>query len=258
MNILQTRHGLMMVRQGPDMISNMLMQRGEYEWQVVVLCNALSGKFKDGYILDIGANMGTVTIPLAKLKPQYTFRCFEPQKPIYYQLVGNVALNDLENVEVNMMGVGKERGTIYIDLPDYKTNTNVGAWTMDPLVRKESPEGKAGGKEQQVRIERLDDMHFKERIRLIKVDVEGMELEVFEGGKALLQDHNYPPLVYESWPHYDWYQDKAKTLEALIRSMGYETYAMGLTMVAVHQDNELKVNVKKDADNMALEVLNEF
>ena len=53
MNILQTRHGLMMVRQGPDMISNMLMQRGEYEWQVVVLCNALSGKFKDGYILDL-------------------------------------------------------------------------------------------------------------------------------------------------------------------------------------------------------------
>jgi FkbM family methyltransferase len=241
MNILQTRHGLMMVRQSPDMISRILAQTGEYEWQVVALCAALASGHEDGYIVDIGANMGTVTVPLAKQFPGYRVRSFEPQRAVFYQLAGNVALNDLSNVELRMNGLGSQRRSIYIDMPDYDKDANIGAWSMDAEVREKSPEGRGGGKEEPVQIEMLNDMHFDKPIRLIKIDVEGMELEVLKGGYRLLQEHDYPPLVYECWQQFDWYKLRAKELDDYVRGMGYQTHTVGNTIFAVHEDSEIDV-----------------
>lgn len=257
MNIVQTKHGLMMVRQGSDLISNYLVQKGEYEWHVVDICRLLAGRHDNGYVLDIGANMGTVTVPLAKLLPKYTIRAFEPQRAVYYQLCGNVALNDIDNVEVRQLAVGSESRHIYLDMPDYKTNNNIGAWSMDPEVREKSPEGRAGGAMQPVKMERLDDMHFSEPIRLIKIDVEGMELDVLRGAFYLLDHHKYPPLVYESWECYDWFKPRAEELEAHVMSLGYKTYRMGPTVVAIHPDNGVKVNVVQDGDGTTLQVVSE-
>lgn len=248
-----------MVRQGVDMISNILMQKGEYEWNVVVLCAALAGSFKQGCILDIGAHFGTVTIPLARQNPQYTVYAFEPQEPIFYQLAGNVALNNLTNVKVHNLALGHKKAKIKIDLPDYNNEKNIGAWTMDNMVRANSPEGKGGGDMVEVQMECLRNMTFEKPIRLIKMDVEGMEDKVIDGMGDLLKDHNYPPIVFESWPHYGWYAERAKTLDAkLTNGYGYTIYQDGLTKVAVHKKNELKVALRQANNQTSLEILNEF
>jgi FkbM family methyltransferase len=246
MNILQTKHGLMMVRQSPDMISRILAQTGEYEWQVVALCAALATGHDKGYIVDIGANMGTVTVPLAKQFPGYRLRSYEPQRSVFYQLAGNVALNNLDNVELRMQGLGNSRGTVYIDMPKYKTDGNIGAWSMDKEVREKSFEGKGGGQTEPVFIETLNDTCFDEPIRLIKIDVEGMELEVLRGGNNLLAHHEYPPLVYECWQHFDWYKPKAKELDDYVRGMGYITHTLGNTIFSVHEDSNFDVAFEGD------------
>lgn len=250
MNILQTRHGLMMVRQSPDMISRILAQTGEYEWQVVALCAALAAGHDKGYIVDIGANMGTVTVPLAKQFPGYRVRSYEPQRSVFYQLAGNVALNDLDNVELRNQGLGSSRGTIYIDMPKYKTDGNIGAWSMDGEVREKSPEGRGGGQTEPVFIETLNDTYFDDPIRLIKIDVEGMELEVLRGGCNLLAHHEYPPLVYECWQQFDWYKPRAKELDDYVRGMGYQTHTLGNTIFAVHEDSA--IDVAFEGDNLRI------
>lgn len=55
---------------------------------------------RDDVVLDGGANMGTMTVPFAK-------RCslvvaFEPQEFLYYILCGNIAANNLTNVQAHM------------------------------------------------------------------------------------------------------------------------------------------------------------
>lgn len=250
MNILQTRHGLMMVRQSPDMISRILAQTGEYEWQVVALCAALAAGHDKGYIVDIGANMGTVTVPLAKQFPGYRVRSYEPQRSVFYQLAGNVALNDLDNVELRNQGLGSSRGTVYIDMPKYKTDGNIGAWSMDGEVREKSPEGRGGGQTEPVFIETLNDTYFDDPIRLIKIDVEGMELEVLRGGCNLLAHHEYPPLVYECWQQFDWYKPRAKELDDYVRGMGYQTHTLGNTIFAVHEDSN--IDVAFEGDNLRI------
>lgn len=259
MNILQTRHGLMMVRQGVDMISNILMQKGEYEWQVVMMCAALSGSFKEGCVLDIGAHFGTVTVPLARQNPQYTVHAFEPQPLIYYQLAGNIALNNLENVKAYNLALGHKKAKIKIDLPDYKTDKNLGAWTMDKMVREHSPEGTGGGQTVEVQMEALRNMTFDKPIRLIKMDVEGMEDKIIDGMGSLLEDHKYPPIVFESWQHYHWWVERAQSLDVkLSKGLGYTLYQDGLTKVAVHKKNELKVELRQANGQTSLEILNEF
>lgn len=240
----------MMVRQSPDMISRILAQTGEYEWQVVALCAALAAGHDKGYIVDIGANMGTVTVPLAKQFPGYRVRSYEPQRSVFYQLAGNVALNDLDNVELRNQGLGSSRGTIYIDMPKYKTEANIGAWSMDGEVREKSPEGRGGGQTEPVFMETLNDTYFDDPIRLIKIDVEGMELEVLRGGCNLLAHHEYPPLVYECWQQFDWYKPRAKELDDYVRGMGYQTYTLGNTIFAVHEDSA--IDVAFEGDNLRI------
>jgi FkbM family methyltransferase len=254
MNILNTRHGQLMVRRGPDLISNYLAQQGEYEWGVVDLCRLLAGNYEDGIVFDIGANMGTVTVPLAKALPQYQFISYEPQKQVYYQLCGNVALNDLYNVDVRNWALGREHKNIWIDMPDYQTNQNIGAWSMSDLVREKSTEAKAGGKQQYVRQEVLNDVHCEKRVRLIKMDVEGMELEILRGANYFLQEHEYPPLVYECWTQFDWYKETAAQLEEYVCGMGYETHHIGNTIVALNPENPLKTNVIQEEGNVRFEV----
>lgn len=251
MNLYGTKHGLMLLRAGTDLISNTLVNTGSYEYEVVDLCATLAQGYESGYIVDIGANMGTVTVPLAKKFPWYKVRSYEPQRHVFYQLAGNVFVNELDNVELMMTALGHKRAEVEIDVPDYKTDSNIGAWSMDDEVRCKSPEGKGGGSVEKIQIEILNDIYFDQPIRVIKIDVEGMELEVITGGDRLLAEHNYPPLVYECWQHFDWYRPKAKKLDDLVRSMGYQTHTLKNTTFAVHKDREIEVIY--EGDNMRID-----
>lgn len=234
MNIVQTKHGLMMVRHGNDLISKFLYTHGAFEWNVVDICYRLALGYSEGCILDIGANIGTVTVPLAKALPQYTIYAYEPQRPVFYQLAGNVAINDLSNVVLNQIGIGSQNKQIEIDLPRYEVNGNIGAWSMDEDVRKNNPEAKAGGAKETIQLKTLNGMQFPSPIRLIKIDVEGMELDVLRGGVNLLKSHKYPPLVYESWDKQDWFIPKAKELQSFVKSLGYNPVQTGSVVVATY------------------------
>ena len=66
-----------------DLINN-IMEQGFFEANVLqTAVNVLQG-IQRGTVLDIGANMGSFTIPLAHFNPQYTFIAFEPQRMVYY------------------------------------------------------------------------------------------------------------------------------------------------------------------------------
>ncbi len=258
MNILQTKHGQMMVRQGNDFITMHLAQKGEYEYQVVELCRLLALGQPKGCIVDIGANMGTVTCSLAKLFPHYKIYAYEPQRLVAYQLAGNVALNDLSNVYVRQMALDMEPGELEVAMPDYDKATNIGAYSLSTFVNAHGHEKQPEGVKEKVRVEKLDDQEFDGPVRLIKIDVEGMELGVLKGGRFLLDQYGYPPLVYESWPHYDWYKHHAKELEDFVTGLGYKTYTVGLTIVAVHPDGPKKINVSQTEQGTKFEIVDEL
>ena len=92
------------------------MENGHFEGYVVMKAVELLQNVPMGSILDIGANMGTFTLPLAYYNPKYVFVCFEPQRMVFNQLCGNLAINGIQNVHTINCGLGESE--YFVDVYD--------------------------------------------------------------------------------------------------------------------------------------------
>jgi len=80
---------------------------------------------------------------------------------------------------------------------------------------------------------RLDSLVLPKAPCLIKIDVEGLELQVLQGGADFLSRHNYPPLLLEAWSG-EWFTaDRAKLCD-YIAALGYRTFVIGDELIAQH------------------------
>jgi len=118
---------------------------------------------KNSVIIDVGANIGYYTVLMAKfVKKVYAF---EPEKEAFEILKKNIKENNLKNVVLFNKAVGSKRGSKFL-----KTDSeNFGNSRIVTSNTK-----------QVTRIVRLDEV-IKEKVDLIKIDVQGYELEVLKG-----------------------------------------------------------------------------
>jgi FkbM family methyltransferase len=124
-------------------------------------------------VLDIGANIGAVTMFWARERPDTHFHAYEPNPQAYGSLRQNITFNALsERVTIHPEAIGGKRGRL--DL-----------WTDVPTVLStaygDAP--KAGGKKLSVPMITLDDAWDRigrTPIWMLKIDVEGAEGDILE------------------------------------------------------------------------------
>jgi FkbM family methyltransferase len=134
-------------------------------------------------VIDVGANIGTHTVFVAqKVGPAGRVFAFEPQRIVFQMLCANVALGGHNNVHTVNAGLSRQPGTLLLPALTYDQAANYGNVRLSRTNDGES-----------TAIMTLDQMPL-ERCQLLKIDVEGMELEVLEGGKALIE--RTKPVVY--------------------------------------------------------------
>lgn len=170
------RHGPMLYNKHDQYVGRSLQLYGEYnrdEWDV--LSQLVD---PDDIVFEIGANCGAHTVPLAK-KAAVVY-AFEPQRIMFQLLCANVALNHLSNVEAFPLAVGKEAGSIAVPQLSPEHENNFGALEL-------------GGIGDQVGMVQLT-KDWLPPPSLIKIDVEGMELDVLRGAENLLLEVR--PLLY--------------------------------------------------------------
>jgi len=225
-----------LVLKGQDLISNHLKQE-LYESDIHQLCLKLLINEPNGKVLDIGANLGTFCVPLARKVSKHTYHAFEPQRVIYYQLCANTFINGLDNVYTYEAGLSTESKDIELTIPDYATETNIGAFSIDEEVRKNEYECKTVGSKEKIILMALDDIGFED-VRLIKIDVEGHELEVIKGGIETIKANNYPPIIFEAWTWKPWFEPKRKALLEYLKGHGYDIQQLGHNNLAQHPKYE--------------------
>jgi FkbM family methyltransferase len=225
-----------LVFKGRDLISNHL-KKELYENDIHQLCLKLLINEDPGVVLDIGANLGTFCVPLAKKISKHTYHAFEPQRIVYYQLCANTFINGLGNVYTHEVGLSDRKDSIELVTPDYTAEGNIGAFSIDKEVRENEYECKTSGGKEKIVLMTLDSLDFKD-VRLLKIDVEGHELEVLQGGIETIKRNNYPPIIFEAWTWKPWYQEKRKVLFDYLKDHGYEIRQLGENNLATHRKNK--------------------
>lgn len=147
-------------------------------------------------IFDIGTNIGTFTSWMSKAFPNGKIYGFEPQRLIFQMICGNMAINNIDNVYLYNIAIGKENKAIEFDEPDYFQNVDYGTFSL----KKEIIEKKSKYKNI-VDLMTLDNFVEKYKINnidFLKIDAEGMDLDVLLGGQNTINKFKPPILVEHS------------------------------------------------------------
>ncbi|MCG6489524.1 FkbM family methyltransferase, partial [Vibrio parahaemolyticus] len=191
-------------------------------------------------IYDIGANLGSWTIPVGNYFQHRNgiVYSFEPQRQIYNQLCGNIYLNKLKNCYTFNSAIGDYDGETDVPVPDPYTDNNLGAVSLDKAIFLEQRCGSEFPSEKGT-INMLDTLNMP-HASLLKIDVQGMELEVLKGGKKWIQASGYPYIIFTTWGDYMKSTiEKNKQLFSLLQDeMGYELLQIDNFFVAQHKSNE--------------------
>lgn len=182
--------------------------------------------------LDCGANIGTHTLVWAHLMSRWgRVMAFEPQERIYYALAGNIALNNCFNASARHCALGAQCATIVIDEPNPFSQTSFGSFE----ILQNQGQGNRVAAHQQVPVITVDSLGL-ERVDLIKIDCEGMELEVLMGAQQTIA-RSRPILFVEIIKC-----DRA-AVETLLTQMGYRFIGLDINLLAVHQDDPLRIKL---------------
>jgi len=187
----------------------------------------------NGTILDIGANIGITTVPLAKKFPGAKIHCFEPIPANNAALKRIVKHYKLTNVQLHEVALGEEPGTLKLVVPIIKGVRMQGLSHV--YVEGQNDEWNTGDI-YNIPVLKLDDipeLQAEKTIAAIKIDVENFEYYVLKGGTQLLQRHK--PIIYcELWPN-----ERRAMVMNLLAGIGYTAKVFeGKTLVNFTTQNE--------------------
>ncbi len=185
---------------GDVVISRAVFERSEYEedelrWVLDYLGQPQRGRT----VVDVGANIGTTSIPLLVRYGAAGVEAFEPDETNFDLLRCNMILNRVETrAIVHRLAVSDADGEVAFELC---------SWNFGDHRVRVGDAGTAGihgeGERPTVVVPaaRLDDALTTppEEVGLVWVDAQGHEAHILEGGERLL-DHGIP-WVIEYWPY---------------------------------------------------------
>ena len=143
---------------------------------------------------DIGANIGSVSLSLAKaFKDQVYIHAFEPQAILARHVSISAALNGFENLFAYQTLVGEAEGEADLFVPDSLIFASLMP-ERNPSQTTKTVRCRMISLDHQIQVGALPPPD------VIKVDVEGAEFQIFKGMERLIRTHG-PVIVFEANEH---------------------------------------------------------
>jgi len=176
------------------------------------IINWAKGQFCDisKTFIDGGAHMGVYSVLLSDSFKEV--HSFEAQKRTYFQLCGNVFLNEKENVRPYNVAITSPAKANQITTLSIVSKDGGGSTICQPHAPVLATE--------KVKTATIDSFHI-ENVGLIKLDIEGNELKALEGARNTIERSNKPPIIFEA-NNDAWFTDQKKELFGYLNQSGYD------------------------------------
>ena len=227
-----------------------IMNRSGFDEEEVqfalLLLQSRRASYGDGVVaVDCGANIGVHTVEWGRLMFGWgSVYSFEAQEKIFYALAGNVAINNCLNVTARLAAVGAECGKIGIPEPNYLLPASYGSFELKGGEKAEyiGQNIDYSKKDKVIDVVSIDSLELA-RLDFMKIDVEGMELEVLEGAKNSIARCK-PQMIIEVAK-----SDRQKIHDRLAKA-GYRVYPAGANVLAVHQSDPANGRIRMQNDTL--------
>lgn len=181
-------------------------------------------------MFDCGANIGVHTLTTAKhMRDWGSVVAIEAQERLFYALAGNVALNNCYNVRCLHAAVGPESGAMHIPQMNFELPGSYGSFECKRGTRPDTGQNLNYEKTVEVQVLALDALNLP-RLDLLKIDVEGMELDVLDGAYETIK--RYSPIIIA-----EHIKCSRTVLERSLEARDYDLALIGMNIVAVHSED---------------------
>jgi FkbM family methyltransferase len=173
---------------------------------------------------DIGANQGFYSLIAAgRVADTGRVFAFEPIPSVMQKFKRNIEFNKIKNINPEQMAVSRTEGEVamYVCVDGWESLSSLREPSEDVLSRKEIIQVST------ISLNKYVEMRQIRKIDLMKIDVEGGELDVLQGGRQLWTDHR-PIVVCEiedkrtnQWNY------QASTILDYLKNQNYQWFEIG-------------------------------
>lgn len=251
--LASTMHGSLLVNRNDYNLSENgyygvgydLLNSGQYaldEIKVILpLLDSRRTNFGDDVMaVDCGANIGVHTVTMAKHMFNWgRVLAFEAQERLFYALAGNVIINNCFNARVIWAAVGAAEGLINVPVPNYLSPSSFGSFEITKKQTNEYIGQDLDFSEEKcisTRMMSIDELNLK-RCDFIKVDIEGMEMDMLIGAQKTIEKYK-PQMLIEI------IKSNREEIVGFLLKHGYKTFSLNINILAIHNEDPALTLVK--------------
>ncbi len=199
---------------------------------------------RKGAFIDVGANIGQTLLKLKSIAPEALYYGFEANPVCVFYLNELIKANNFSGASILPVGLSDATGLASLNFfskySDDATASVLNQIRPDSIIEKK----------EFVYLTRLDELNqnLTDNISILKIDVEGAELEVLKGAISTIKNH-HPIIIIEILPVYSisntWRLERQNELERLIQSLNYKK-------IRIVKDNKNNLISLSNIDNIGV------
>ena len=216
------RDGWMVYNKNDKFVGKSIKEYGEWSLGEIDLLKQILTP--NDVIIEVGSNIGSLTLPLSKIVNQGRIYAFEPQNVVFQNLCANISINSITNCFCFQCALTDKIDEKLYNL-NYNFNSEQNFAAMSFIRNKNYYDNIDSSRDRnrfyEANINTLDNKFADlNRLKLLKTDAEGMEVNVIKGGVDLIK--RTKPILYVENDLV--YKEKSQELIELLWSLDYKLF----------------------------------